>query len=81
MQIEVSSLTVDLVAIALIWCLVCVGSGRVLGHWFTIRENRRREREQDRRDRQERRESRLRRHWDVKSLLDKDDDATETDKS
>lgn len=50
MQIELSDTMMHVLAVALVWCLVCHGSGHVVGNWFYWRENRRREREAERRE-------------------------------
>ncbi len=47
MQIEISD---TIVMVALVWYLVWTGSERIIGLWFAIQENRRREREEVRRD-------------------------------
>ncbi len=53
MQIELSDMMWNILAIALAWYLVCSGSGCMVGNWFYWRENRRREREAELRKRRE----------------------------
>lgn len=51
MQIELSDVTMHILTIALAWYLVWNGAGHIVGSWFHVRENRRREREAERRKR------------------------------
>lgn len=50
MQIDVSNTTVIMVAVALVWYLVCIGFERIASIWYAIQENRRREQDEARRE-------------------------------